>query len=277
MSKEIAILGAGPAGMMAAHAVSQAGFQPVIYDRNPDKTRRNAGVFILHDDCGLALKSIEVDQRILGAEIYRREANKLFLTCKAYNSKVYPKEKPKPTSVSIMDAMKHPRLSVFNVAEALDHLWNMYGKYVKPLEISGFADVFSLGSVYKRVVSTIPMPILFPDIEYFSTDAFVYVSEAPPEDSFIYYNVGSAINWYRCSAVYGVFTAEYANEQAALQDGHTIDKLKKVQKVIDCDRKDQLPEIPWLTLTGRYGAWDKTCLTHHVYADILTEAITVWS
>ena len=52
---KILILGAGPSGMMAAHAASQCGHEVRIIDQDPNRSRRNSGVYFLHDDCDESL------------------------------------------------------------------------------------------------------------------------------------------------------------------------------------------------------------------------------
>ena len=255
--KEVAILGAGPSGMMAAHAVSQNGFRPIIFDRDPDKTRRNSGIYYLHSNCGLALESTTMQQRVLGAENLNNEE---FI--EAYRAKVYGDRQV--SSKSIIEARFEDEVEIFNASEALNHLWDMYGGQVHTIfAIENIEDVEGLHEKYPHMISTIPASVLFPDITYDFKWAYIDAGEAPEEDCFVYYNVGSAIPWYRCSAVFGAFAAEYAFEV------ETERPLKKVTKVIG--KSQDLPYYDWLICTGRYGAWDKGFLTDTVYWHVQQE------
>ena len=255
MGNTVVILGAGPSGMMAAHAVAQYGLTPMVIDRDPDKTRRNSGVYYLHSDCGLALRSREVMQRVLGGEgLFPQNL------VKAYAAKVYGQE---VSSSSILHAYDHPQIQVYNAVEALEHLWEMYGAYVHKDVIEGFEAVWDYQMQVGNVVSTIPARVLFPDIAYNAVYANVHVSEAPETEAFVYYNVGPAISWYRCASLFGVFTAEYP---CMLKPDITRGEWRRVHKVIGTSTP--LPEYPWLITTGRYGAWDKACLTDTVYRQV---------
>lgn len=258
--RQIAVLGAGPSGMMAAHAVAQCGLEPVIYDRDPDQTRRNAGVFILHDRCDLILRSTVVRQEVLGAEDLRREGDWVAQVEARYREKVYGFWGP--SQVSVRGALEQELQEVYNANEAVTQLWEMYGDCVQVREIRGIEDARSLDL---PVISTIPAKALFPDRRYDWQRAYVYRGEAPTDEAFIYYSVGAAPRWYRCSAVFGVFTAEYG---FARQDCVPVKKVMRVD--------EPLPSLDWLFLVGRYGAWDKGCLTHHVYERSLQEVLQRW-
>ena len=255
MSKSICILGAGPSGMMAAHAAVNNGYDIHIMDRDPDKTRRNAGVYYLHSKCDLAISSNLLQQRVIGAS-NMTESELLESYCK----KVY--NGLNVSSSSILEARYNPEIEVYNSVEAIDHLWQMYGHAVQMYEVSSMSHVLSFKDHYVGVISTIPAGILFPKSMLHGVSAYIDSAVAPIQDSFIYYNVSDTIPWYRCSAIFGSFVAEYAKE-----DG--IKDYRKVVKVIG--KEEPLPEYDWLISTGRYGAWDKSFLTDKVYYHITDE------
>ena len=255
MAEPVLVLGAGPSGMMAAHAVAQQGLTPRIVDRNPDRTRRSSGVYYLHSDCGLALRVTLLRQRLVG-----NVGMSVAQLTNAYAEKVYGRE---VESRSVLEVLGQSEVGVYNASEALEHLWDMYGGLVEVGEIQGLEDARYAAGSGGKVISTIPARVLFPQRVYSSVQANVHVSEAPVADAFVYYNVSPAIPWYRCAAVFGVFTAEYP--EAYVSEGRA-GEWRRVTKVIGTDRP--LPEYDWLISTGRYGAWNKGFLTDTVYSHV---------
>ena len=255
MSNSVLILGAGPSGMMAAHAVAQLGLDPVIVDKDPDRQRRNSGIYYLHSSCELAISSAVLQQRVLGGSNLADAE-----LAAAYGQKVYGTSDV--SSSSILDARYQSQVTIYNAAEALDHLWQMYGHRVIKSTVDGFEQVESMSQLYSKVISTIPASVLFPHIQYAYDEAYVHASTAPVEDCFVYYNVGKVVPWYRCSAVFGLFTAEYtARERVGDYDWKRVVKVK--------GKSAPLPYYDWLICTGRYGAWDKGFLTDLVFTDVL--------
>jgi hypothetical protein len=252
--KQAAILGAGPSGMMAAYAAAQCGYDPVIFDQDPDKTRRNSGVFYLHSDCDLALEPIEIRQRVIGAVGMSQDE-----VAYAYGMKVYGR---KVAKTSVIDVLKTPTVVGYDATKALDLLWDMFGKNVKLGKIK-VGDIKTLPHLYNRVISTLPATIWAEDRkeEFEFEKLWMKVLPAPEGESFTYYNVNPFMNWYRASAIFGRFIYEYAHGEAPFDT--TPSNVYEVTKVI----KGPVlrPPYPNVLYIGRYGAWDKTQLTHSVY------------
>ena len=252
----ICILGAGPSGMMAAHAAVNNGYDIHILDKDPDKTRRNSGVYYLHSQCDLALSSTILHQRVIGDKDMPQEE-----VLEAYRKKVYGDLDV--GSSSILEARYNPDIEVYNSSEAIEHLWQMYGHTIQKYTIGSMFHLKVFREDYVGVVSTIPAEILFPESNLYSIPAYVHPSTSPMQESFIYYNVSKTIPWYRCSAVFGSFVAEYSSE---------VDKKEEYKTVVKVIGKDKpLPVHDWLISTGRYGAWDKSFLTDTVYRHVTGE------
>ena len=132
-------------------------------------------------------------------------------------------------------------------------------------------DVLRLFDSYDKIVSTIPVGILYPEYQCESVELWIKVGKAPEEEAFIFYNVNPHCDWYRCSAIFGVFVQEYGlGRQPNMSVPISMDALKhdfkKVTKVIG---DGYTSTVDNLLLVGRYGAWRKETLTHHVYEDVL--------
>lgn len=261
---KIAILGAGPSGMMGCHAASQCGAHVDIFDAEPDQSRRSSGVYYLHSDCDLLLDSVTIRQGLLGAHLMSFDEIK-----EAYGMKVYGKPVSK---TSVLDPIQNPIITGYNSGQAIDRLWDLYGQHVSKHKIEGISDVHRLLRQYDKVISTIPAYILYPYHEnsengpYECVETSIKVGKAPEHEAFIFYNVGSGNDWYRCSAMFGVFVQEFGFQTDLIEEPDNNYDFRTVRKVIGDGIKS---DVDNLFLTGRYGAWNKKILTHHVYDDVL--------
>lgn len=255
----IAILGAGPSGMMAAHAASQCGAHVDIIDAAPDQSRRNSGVYYLHDDCDLLLDSVQIRQGLLGGHILSLDEIQ-----EAYGMKVYGKSVAK---TSVLEPLRHPIITGYNSGQAIDRLWDMYGLRVHKNKINGIDDVPNLMREFDQVISTIPAYILYPELDkYEFVETHIKVGKAPVDEAFIFYNINEHCDWYRCSAMFGIFIQEFGFGKKAPVDESLFDKYVTVKKIIG---DGVTSTLEGLHLTGRYGAWNKKFLTHDVYYDVL--------
>lgn len=261
MSKEFIILGSGPSGMMAAHAVYDSGYTAEIYDKDPDQSRRNSGVFVLHDNCNLGLDPIEIRQFIIGAVGISEEHISEIYTSKVYGDTNLPKK------VSVLSALKNPSIIGYDANIAVQRLWDLYSSRVVKAHIDkGLLNSFLSNDLY--VISTIPAYQLL-DInvtEFTYKRVCVKVSEAPKgEAPFILYNINRHMNWYRCSAISGVFTKEYNHGEIIISPNNSS-SIRDVKKVVGNGFTHPNKRV---LLTGRYGAWNKSILTHNVYYQVL--------
>ena len=255
---KVAILGAGPSGMMAAHAVAQYGHEIVIFDKNPDQSRRNSGVYFLHENCHLLLDPVTIEQTLLGGHGMTDEE-----VSHAYGMKVYGQDIAK---TSVLEARKTRKVKGYNAGKAIDVLWHLYGNFINRQEIGSFPGVAAMKTNYDVIISTIPAWVLFPDLSFDSVETWIEVGTAPLDEHFLYYNVNPYIPWYRCSAMFGVFTREFGWDQVLKKrEGYQYHLVKKVIGI----RRGELPKDKRIWFTGRFGAWDKSILTHTVYYDIL--------
>ncbi len=258
----IAILGAGPSGMMAAHTVAQERHHITIYDRDPNQTRKRSGLFYLNTDCNLALERIEVPQRVLGVTgLKPEEAEEL------YAQKVYG------DTVSQSVSIPHPRQRekiVFNGTQAINRLWDLYKDFIEVKQITGFEHVRQLvdDGLFDAVICTIPAPQMFPALNFPSQTLWAMKGLAPVGESFIFYSIVPQHKWYRCSALFGNFMMEYGAGQFPsidISEDAEPRQLFQIQKVLQGDSVpvDAFPQE--ILLTGRYGEWDPNCLVEDVY------------
>ncbi|KKN86942.1 hypothetical protein LCGC14_0265050 [marine sediment metagenome] len=253
----IAILGAGPSGMMAAHAASECGNYVDIFDADPNKSKRNAGVFFLHASCNLPLTPTSIQQRLLGAEGMLSRNVAL-----AYGQKVYGIPSVKN---SVLGPRQVPEIQGYNAGTAINMLWDLYGKQVQTKAIEDLHDIGELLREYDRVISTIPLHHLYSGLDYESATLWIRGGKAPDGEAWILYNINEHCDWYRCSAIWGTFTMEYRAGYIPVRRPEY--NYFEVTKVVG--RRNIPAHSERLLFTGRYGAWDKTILTHMVYDRVL--------
>ena len=141
---EVAIIGCGPAGMLAAHAVVRAGHQPVVYSDNPDPVPVTGGVY-LHEpvpEVASTEPDGEVNFRKVGSEA-------------GYAAKVYGDVGAR-TSWGLCSQGKRPAWALQPAYEAL---WGLYGAAVHQLAVD-HDQAAALASEYALVMSSAPAPHL---------------------------------------------------------------------------------------------------------------------
>lgn len=239
---EVAVLGCGPAGLLAAHAVSLEGLQPRIfsmYRRSPI-----GGAQYLHAPIP-ELTGDEPDGYVTFVKDGTRDG---------YAKKVYGRPDAE-VSWDLFEAGDH---QVWNMRLAYDLLWQRYERHitdaqVHPRHLDGLARLFPL------TLSCIPAKTLcmLPGRHRF-TDQLVYIStgdeQAPPRDMTIVYNGELDIPWYRGSRIFNTPGVEWPEAPEGLA-AHRIHK--PLWTNCDCH--------PDLVRLGRYGAWQKSLLIHDAF------------
>lgn len=262
----VAILGGGPAGLLAAWAVVDAGHHPIIHERRPHKPDgTTAGVFYLHADCHLPLRKQNVHVVVSGGGTDSVERQL------AYEEKVYGTRNSTHVSLPTIDLVE----SAYDGMQALGLCWDITHQFIAEHELLGWQHVLAMAERYELVINTIPLNLLLPEKEWKSQEATIYRSDAPLDESYMLYNVNPAVPWYRASAVFGVFTLEYslAISRTDMREPQRKEgRYVKVRKVIDSP--DAMPDLPPnVLLTGRYGAWSKSKLSHHAYYDTMRRLV----
>lgn len=253
---EVAVLGCGPAGMMAAHACARAGVDFTIIS---NKARSKiGGAQYLHK----AIPGATFTQPDGVVNFYRQGHPQV------YASKVYG-DPCAPTSWDSFDPGAH---DIWNMQRAYETLWAVYHTEIHNQVITEESQVRSLLDRYDMILSTIPRIILCQSGHHTFTKQDVWIDVDPgsqiDEDSIIY-NGQRNVPWYRASNIFGVSSVEYGENPGPSE------AVVRVQKplVSDCDcwvGTDQFVPL------GRYGMWQKGILIHDAFdmaRDILrTEA-----
>lgn len=265
--KVVVILGAGPSGLLAAHAAVQAGFIVHLYtawDRNNQTEPWKSKIYgcqYLHEEIpGLnAIRSMPVEYKLWGsAGVYRR--------------RVYGSEFAGEVSPESLQGTS----TAWDLRGAYDQLWDRYVDrghpfvHVIPERSIGPDDVRYLQGCYPTIISTIPAKSLCSDDKhnFFSTQVWA-IGDAPeigwyapaseiPDGTVICngFNPPDGPHWYRSSRVFGHATVEWP---VGVRPPKAVAVQKPIESNCTC--------LPGIHRMGRYGQWKKGVLTSDVYWD----------
>lgn len=237
--RDIAILGCGPAGLLTALAVEQAGYSPVIYSI-PRKSPLNGAQF-LHE----FIEGASELEDLINIE-FRKVGSK-----EGYAQKVYH-DKTAPTS---WDAYPSGNVRAWSLAAAYDRLWERYSDGVVAGEITARL-LDGIEQRYAAAFSTIPVPAIC-EADHDFRFARVWIRQlttSSPTDNFIEYNGDPTKGYYRTSAINGHWSSEFGHPALMADPG-------KKPLTTNCDCR------PFFHRVGRFGRWSKGVLVNHAYHD----------
>lgn len=258
--KPIAILGCGPAGLMAAHAVGLAGHPIAIFSK-PEKSRLGGAQF-LHRPIYMVN-----DEEVPDAEI----TYKLRGDAAGYERKVYPEGNvPFVSFSSVTDGQVQP---AWNLQRTYDLLWENLGGSVNEADISAKwmeenHDEFAL------ILSTVPLPSICRSragltpaepLHRFDVQRITIhpeCLETIPANTVVYDGTPDR-TWYRSSNLFGVGGTEWTAgaRTPPLPASSFFHDNKPIATNCDC-----WPDVVRL---GRRGTWTKGVLTHQAFVGAL--------
>lgn len=254
--KRAAVLGCGPAGMFATHALIERGYQVQVLS----KKRRSEmfGAQYLHAPIpGLSGfdEPHEIEYRLLG-------------TAEQYRAKVYGNSKAvKFVSPENLVGKHH----AWDIRRAYYHAFSRYASLIMDVpDIDGddvaqiIEDEKGCGTI---IVSTIPAQfICINPLHVFGSQAVWAVGDAPergifsplqPDDMTVVCNGQENPSWYRASNVFGYITVEWPE-----QNKPPISGVARVDKPTATNCNCWEGKVIKL---GRFGAWDKSAFSHSAY------------
>lgn len=251
--RPIAILGTGPAGLLAAHACALEG-KPLAIFGFGERSKIGGAQFLHSAIPGLT-----------GAEPDTLIKYKVAGDAIGYRKKVYGLDpRSTPSWVSFQHREDGDLQPAWNLLEAYDKLWDNYSQSIN----TGVIDpewIEKHSGDFKAIISTIPAPALCRSMaglipvthEFISQEILVTDrSILQLEEGTVYYDGTGEHSWYRCSNLFGVGSTEWSTRVNPPYPG--LQKiLKPVRKSCDCYED--------ILRMGRYGAWNKGELTHDAY------------
>lgn len=264
------VLGAGPAGLLAAHAARELGYEVQVFtapdkDGKPKKSELH-GCQYLHawiPGLGLPMRGKMVQYLLNGdPEDYRRK-----VYGDGWNGQVSPDEYGPERA--------HP---AWDLRQAYDALWEHWHDKITPLNITPkMAERVAL-TRGQHVLCTVPVKslCLAPEDHKFVTQTVwamgerfgdgaepVYPLPYRAPDMTVQCDGEDAPRWYRAATVFGVSTLEWPGGAKPPISGVTA-----VSKPLSTDCTCHTG--PRWHRVGRYGLWRKGVLVHTAYEDTKT-------
>lgn len=255
---KVYILGAGPAGMFAAHAAHQAGHEPVLF---AEKARRSTmfGAQYLHTPIPGLSKSqpYAVQYQLRG-------------TTDGYRRKVYGPEATNPVSPETLSTSHY----AWDIREAYNAAWEAYGSRVIASGRLKMADIVGMREREPDVpiFSTLPLIDLCSNADHVFVETSVWaLGDAPPMNQFVSVDCppftvvcsgDPADLWYRVSNLFDHKTVEWplSVSYTAGVDPAAVIVNKPVRTSCTCLRAIAVTPL------GRYGTWRKDVFSHHAYS-----------
>lgn len=250
----VGILGCGPAGLLAAWAVTEAGHHPVIFSIK--KKSRQYGAQWLHEEIP-GITDEEPDGQV--EYIFKGDVE-------GYAEKVYNNVSQDVSWGKFGDVQP-----CWDLRAAYNELWYEFEEQIINTEINrDFLKqaIFDAEVSMDQWISTIPQHVI-------CTNPFSHSFTGQPiwagvtnkhthpvmaVENTVVYNGDPEDHWYRAAWVFGKGTVEYPFVTG--EDPPDIPNFWKIMKPIDtdCDCWDG-----YMLRVGRFGEWKKGVLSHHAY------------
>jgi len=254
----VAVLGCGPAGLLAAETVQDMGHTVRIFSRKLKSPI--AGAQFMHEP----VSRYCTDTPDLQITVIKSG------TPEGYAENVYNNSAAKTSWERFEEGTEYG----WDMKRVYDKMWEYWDPFIVETELDHHT-IRSLLERYNKVISTLPLRWLCYDSKHQFKQQTVHIKHGPSvgiipgvnDHDIMYYNGhipedgGKA--WYRYSQLSRYSAWEYSEhnfmpKQLSMDpDSFTSIGISKPIST-DCDCYDGLIRV------GRYGEWDKEKLTHHV-------------
>jgi hypothetical protein len=240
----VAILGCGPAGMMAAHAVQLLGKQPIIYSERAEPSRI-PGAAYLHKPMPDINDPMKPHGMVSFIKLGSRDG---------YAAKVYDR----PSAPCSWDQFEEGERPAWSLVETYERLWKMYSGFIIPHHVTA-VDLEEMKTNYPLIISTIPkMHLCVAQHEFSYKTVWIRpVAQPGTEPNSMVYNGRPSEQWYRSSLLFGHGSTEFPRIPTGYSFGNVVEGKKPLQNNCDCH-----PEI---VRVGRFGEWRKGVLSHTAF------------
>lgn len=256
--KRAVVLGCGPAGLLAAHALVQHGWQSTVL--SVKRKSQLGGAQFLHVPIPELTASTP---DVLVRYVVRGDVD-------TYARKVYGALRP-TTGVSFSNVHDGMRQSAWNMRRVYDQLWSTWEPVIVATRgMLGPMDLldayFTQGWQDQLVVSTVPLSTICmaPEVHRFREQQVrVWAGMMRPlSDATIEYDGTDDVSWYRQSNLWGSQHTEWGRLllDKRLPVSGAYDVSKPLDNMCSC--------WPTIVRAGRYGKWTKGVLAHHAYEEI---------
>lgn len=258
---KVAVLGCGPAGLLAAEAIVQAGHTPIILSHKVKSEM--FGAMYLHEAIP-QLTDASPDYEIMIIKVGTRAG---------YAKLVYGD----PDHSVSWDKFTDGSTPGWNLKAAYDELWNRFQGDIREVDLDPIETVAAIQENYPVVISTVPRKAMCFSPEHVFEEQEIWIQHGPGQDliegvnddDMMYYNgyppdgsVQGMIgpDWYRFSQLDRYQAWEYSRKPSSstMPDWQTLSHGGKPTRT-NCSCWPEFYRV------GRFGCWDKHQLTHHAY------------
>jgi hypothetical protein len=252
--KKIAIIGTGPAAMMAALAAHQEGYGHIHFYTSHGAQLKSVihGAQYVHGiihDLPTWIHPFNVRYRYIGTEeIYRRGI---------YGDNLAP---------------GGTSWGKFGPIEAAWPMREIYDWAFEELAVESLTirrdlcpdEIEQMVDYYDYVFNTAPLKAIARHGDFHHETVFIAPTNRYeiPRDEIHYFGDGRIA--YRASNLMGSPSTEFPFRQRDYIERKTRKLLVEIQKPLSCSNVD----LPGMYRLGRYGKWHKGVLTHHVYEEV---------
>lgn len=253
--KPVAILGCGPAGIFAAHAIALTGRHPFTIFSNKRRSEMFGAQYLHESIPGLSRSSFRVEYQLRG-------------TVEDYAEKVYGNRQQVVSPVTVESGR------AWDIREAYYKGYELYESRIEHEPHMDAEMVRQIADVYQGyVISTIPLPTLCQNrvAHAFSSTRIYAVGDAPergvrcairmPENTVVC-NGDKEPGWYRAATILGYSTVEWPGDRRPPYDDVAA-VTKPISTTCSC--------LPQVLRLGRYGTWTKGVLSHEAYWNTVKE------
>jgi hypothetical protein len=247
---QIAVLGCGPAGLLAAHAALISGHEPRIF--SVKRKSPLAGTQYLHESIP-NLTDSEPD----GVVRYIKRG-----TQQGYAQKVYGT----PDAHVSWNKFHEGDHDFWDMKRMYDELWDTFDDSITDYQI-GARTIPELLKNYPLVINSIPAPKICENLDHSFRNQTIWVSDKLTDaDAELLLSMNTIVydgthekHWYRASLIGGKVAVETTKE--GMSDHGWSYGHKPITTDCDCH--------PRLHRVGRFGCWKKGVLSHHAFWDTI--------
>lgn len=273
--ERVAVIGCGPAGLLAAWGAARCGYKVEIFTDRKSPSTQVGAQYIHHLIPGVTTE--DEAQWVTYSHVG---------TVQGYSKKIYgPDFPPEETSWSKFEGV----VPAWPMGLIYRRLWNFFEDAI----IEARIDVARLEKIAQHnhtVFSTMPLDKLLTVSEerrdefYKTEKIFGYPRmmtpgyRQPHGPNTIVYNGWASVRWYRQSSIFGQEWTEWpynVEAEGVKEDveryGHEYNPMLLWQAVkpVACTLPIHLLIPPNVRLVGRYGRWQKGVLSHEAYEDVV--------
>jgi hypothetical protein len=237
----VAILGCGPAGLLAAHACARADVEFNIY--SVKKKSVISGAQYIHTPIPGVNNPHQADGHIIYSKVGIRQE---------YAKKVYGNPNAEVSWTTFEEGLH----AAWSMEKAYNFLWDEFVDEVQHVTISP-AMVTEMLGINELVICTIPAHAICTNPAHRFRHTTIWIKDGPPnqgllDENVIEYNGDANTAYYRASNLWG---------HQSLEFGRTVKHARRGFKPTgtDCTCHDGMLKV------GRFGEWQKGVLAHSAF------------